>query len=268
MAKKQYRKTSRRRKKKKSGKSGRIYAVIGLLIAATTLALACIIFLRIWQRDLFHSFEQTPYSDKYFVRGVDVSHHNSFIDWNRLRKDNVSFAYLKSTEGVSHIDRDYIRNYRLAKEAGLKVGAYHFFRFRDEGKRQAEHFIKYAKVLPQDMIPAIDVEHSDVNVASGGRAKRGEVIAELKELEHSLFLYYGKHPVIYTNKDCYKKYIETDFSLNPIWICDLHDEPNVAAGNWVIWQFSHTGNIPGTVNDIDLNYYRYSFYEFRTLLMP
>jgi lysozyme len=49
---------------------------------------------------------------------------------------------------------------------------------------------------------------------------------------------------------------------------DLHNEPNIKENDWVIWQFSHTGNINGINGDIDLNYFRYSFRQFNQLLMP
>jgi len=74
----------------------------------------------------FHTFDDSEFSDKYFVRGIDVSHHNSFINWEQLRDENVTFVYLKSTEGMSHKDKNYKSNYRAAKTAGLKVGTYHF----------------------------------------------------------------------------------------------------------------------------------------------
>lgn len=272
MAKKQYPKTSRRtvrkRRRRKKNPIRKFFFPIGGLILVLGIAFATYTIVRMAKRDIFHTFDHPAFTHKYFVRGVDVSHHNSFIHWERLREENVTFAYLKSTEGMSHIDRDYQRNYKLAKEAGLKVGTYHFYTFGLDGEEQAKHFMRNSSVLPNDMIPAIDVEHSSVNKACKDRKEREQVIHELKRLEQALFLHYGKRAVIYTNKDCYRAYIDRHFPENPVWICDLHTEPGAASDKWVIWQFSHTGNLPGVVGEIDLNYYRYSFADFRNLLMP
>lgn len=263
-------KNSRRRRKKWRGKS---VSERGIITGVAVLAFIGIIlvayrYFDTSRRKLFHTFEDGGFSDKYTVRGVDVSHHNSFINWDRLRDENITFAYMKSTEGVSHKDRDYKRNYRLAKNSGIKVGTYHFYIFGLDGQKQAQHFIRNSTIKSGDLIPAIDVEHSNVNAVCRSKKDRNNMLSELKKLEQALFNRYGKHPVIYTNKDCYRAYIESEFPDNPIWICDLHDEPNVASNHWVIWQFSHTGNINGVINDIDLNYYRDSFNKFKTLLLP
>lgn len=264
---KRRKKYSRKRRRRKNNKKATILiAIVGGLFLLI-IAFAKYTFIRSKQQ-LFHSFNDPVFSGKYFVRGVDVSHHNSFINWKQLREDNITFVYMKSTEGNTHTDRDYQRNYSLAREAGLKVGTYHFYTFGQNGKLQARHFIENAHVQPGDLRPAIDVEHSPINKPYSDKKERKAIIDELRSLENELFSHYGQRPVIYTNKDCYRLYIDGNFPENPIWMCDLHGEPNLAPDKWVFWQFSHTGKIPGVVNDIDLNYYRYSFTDFRHLLMP
>lgn len=257
-------KTKRRKKNNYSKKNGIVAGILFFIIGVVAF------YFLYWQHrgDVFHSFDNTPYSSKYLVRGVDVSHHNSFINWDRLREEDVTFVYLKSTEGTTHKDREYQRNYQLAREAGLKVGTYHFYTFGMDGKQQAQHFIQHSTVKSGDIIPAIDVEHSPINKFCRTDADLQKMLKELRVMEQELYTHFGKHPVIYTNKDCYQQYIENNFPNNPLWICDLHDEPNVASDTWAIWQFSHTGKIAGVENDIDLNYYRYSFTDFRNLLMP
>mgnify|MGYP000851334507 CR=1 FL=1 len=248
-------------------KQQKIIRIVSAGFLLVLLSVVIIHFVRL-RNYVFHTFDDSEFADKYFVRGVDVSHHNSFINWEQLRDENVTFVYLKSTEGMSHKDRNYKKNYRAAKIAGLKVGTYHFYIFGLDGRRQAEHFIRNSNIYSGDMVPAIDVEHSHINVDSRNKSSRAKMLTELKNLEHAMFEHYGKHPIIYTNKDCYLAYIESEFPDNPIWICDLHHEPTVAKDKWVIWQFSHTGKLAAAADDIDLNYYRYSFTDFQQLLMP
>lgn len=207
-------------------------------------------------------------SNKYFVKGVDVSHHNPILNWETVLDQNISFAYMKATEGTTHEDRNYPYNYDLARKANIKVGSYHFYTFALSGKEQAQHFLKIAKFNAGDMIPAIDVEHSPANPYSKDKEFVKIVIKELKILENELYEHFGVHPIIYTNKDCYKLYIKKYFPNNIIWMCDLHNEPSDDIKNWQIWQFSHKGEIPGIDGDIDLNYYRYSFDQFKELLLP
>ena len=103
------------------------------------------------------------------IRGVDVSHHNGYINWAQLKNEGIAFAYIKATEGVSHRDRSYKDNYLSAKEGDIKRGTYHFYTFGLDGKMQAQHFIRHAKVGSADMIPAIDVEHSPASKYSNDK---------------------------------------------------------------------------------------------------
>ena len=216
----------------------------------------------------YHSFYDNKYSNKYVVRGVDVSHHNGTLDWETLKSEGITFAYMKSTEGTSHKDRKYSENYKSSKQTDIKIGTYHFYTFGLDGEKQAQHFIRNSTVDTDDLIPAIDVEHSAINKYSNDKKYKKKVIAELIKLENEMYDYYGVRPIIYTNRDCYKLYVENNFPDNLIWMSDLLHEPHSKDSNWVIWQFSHTGNINGIDGDIDLNYFRYSFRQFNHLLMP
>ena len=40
----------------------------------------------------------------YELQGVDVSHFQGNIDWEVLKDQGISFAYIKATEGSGHVD--------------------------------------------------------------------------------------------------------------------------------------------------------------------
>ncbi len=268
---KKRRKVRRKVLSKRSSAKLRSYVRRGVVVIVVLL-LTSLVYLYFQNLPTTHNplttFENNKYSRKYPVRGVDVSHHNSYIHWERMMESGVTFVFLKSTEGIKHMDRDYARNYNLAQDADLVVGTYHFYTFGIDGKKQAQHFIKKSKVKPGDMFPAIDVEHSAINKPTSDRRKIKKIIAELMVLENELYKYYRVHPIIYTNNDCYKKYIASYFPDNVLWLCDLDSEPTVGGSKWEIWQFSHHGKVDGVVNEIDLNYFRSSFSDFKRLLMP
>lgn len=265
MAKKIVRKTTQKgktsRKKKADRKIIKQYALILALVVFSILAAFFII------KDYY---DESPSFDssKYYVKGIDVSHHNPIPNWRVVLDQNISFAYIKATEGTTHQDRNYPYNYDLAKKENIIVGSYHFYTFSLSGKEQANHFLKTAKFTTGDMLPAIDVEHSPANPYNKDKEYMANVIKELKVLENELYEHFGVHPVIYTNNDCHKLYIKGNFPDNIIWICDLHKEPADNIKNWRIWQFSHKGELPGIDGNVDLNYYRYSYEEFKELLLP
>ncbi len=264
MAKRTIKKATRRKKviKKKADKRNIKQYVLPLILIILSLLFAVLII-----KD-YYDESPTFDSDKYFVKGLDVSHHNPILDWRLVMDQGITFAYIKATEGTTHLDRNYPYNYDLARKANIAVGSYHFFSFALSGKEQASHFLKTAKFNAGDMIPAIDVEHSPANVYNKDKKYIAGIVEELKALEKELFDHFGVRAVIYTNKDCYKLYIKGNFPDNPIWMCDLHNEPSNDIPNWRIWQFSHKGEIPGMEGNIDLNYYKYTYSEFKELLLP
>ena len=260
--------SSSRKSKYKRYKKQYIITVIVSAIIISSVFLIVYDTIKKSKREQFHSFYDNKYSHKYPVRGVDVSHHNGKVNWMQMKNEGITFAYIKSTEGVSHLDTKYLDNYVGANQAEVKVGTYHFYTFGLDGVLQAKHFIHQSTISSGDLIPAIDVEHSSINQYSNDKDYIQQVVDELVKLERELHDYYGVRPLIYTNKDCYKLYIKKNFPENLIWMSDLHNEPQAKDYNWIVWQFSHTGNINGANREIDLNYFRYSFRQFNQLLMP
>lgn len=252
-----------RKKQKTFFQENKKYILPAIIIAAVCISIAAFFVIKDYWGEP-ESFD----SGKYFVKGIDVSHHNPILNWDNVMEQNISFAYIKATEGNTHMDRNYIYNYDLARKSNIKVGSYHFYTFGLSGKEQANHFLSTAQFKPGDLLPAIDVEHSPINIYNKDKDYINLVVEELKALENELCQHFGVHPVIYTNKDCYKLYIKKHFPDNIIWMCDLHNEPSDDIINWRIWQFSHKGELPGVEGHVDLNYYRYTFEDFKELLLP
>lgn len=124
--------------------------------------------------------------------GIDISHHNS-VDWEAVQRDTcVKFCYLKVTEGSSAVDFLHRSHLRNAKKAGLKVGLYHYFSTGSSGKTQFEHFNRYLKAYPWDLIPMVDLE-DDVNDFSD----LSKVKPILIEFLDSFYQEYGYLPVVY-----------------------------------------------------------------------
>ncbi|MDE6309419.1 MAG: hypothetical protein K2L81_04415, partial [Muribaculaceae bacterium] len=76
------------------------------------------------------------------VNGIDISSHNGKIDFEAVRADSIDFVIIKATEGSTFKDPAFHTNHTNALKAGLKVGAYHFFRFETNGQQQALNLIK------------------------------------------------------------------------------------------------------------------------------
>lgn len=67
-----------------------------------------------------------PDAETYPVQGIDVSTYQGTIDWPVLASNDLTFAFIKATEGSSFQDEKFKYNWENAGKTHLKVGAYHF----------------------------------------------------------------------------------------------------------------------------------------------
>ena len=59
-------------------------------------------------------------------KGIDVSHHNGVLDWQKIKNDGIDFALIRTGFGkefTSQIDKQFENNYRNAKAVGMPLGA-------------------------------------------------------------------------------------------------------------------------------------------------
>lgn len=184
----------------------------------------------------------------YPICGIDVSNHNGEIDFEKVAKDTISFVIIKASEGVTYKDPRFNTNYRNARGAGLKVGAYHFFRKKKDGKLQADNFMRAVRGKAMDLPYVIDVEDWGDDLL----VPEKEAIANLQNMITRLEQY-GVKIMIYTNKDGHKKYIKANFSHLHLWLCTFTEPTKITAYNWHIQQYSHWGQVAGIEGDVDLN---------------
>ena len=104
----------------------------GFMLLAVLLVLTCV-----WAYRQF--ITSPPYVDpeRYPVRGIDVSRHNGMMNLDAAAAEGVEFIFIKASEGGDFRDENFRLNYQKARHAGMKIGAYHFFRFDRDGIEQA-----------------------------------------------------------------------------------------------------------------------------------
>jgi len=205
-----------------------------------------------------------PPESRYPVRGVDVSHYQGTIDWEKLRAQGVDFAFIKATEGSTLQDDRFAQNFDGAMEAGVRAGAYHFFSFDSSGRAQADNFIRTVPLI-RGMLPcAVDVEFYGDKAAHPPDviSTRREMRALLKALEEA----YGRRPVIYATQSSFQKYIAGAFDDYDLWVRNVYLYPMMPEGrDWTFWQYSDKGTLDGyegVEKYIDMNVFHGSEAEF------
>ncbi|MDR0823535.1 MAG: glycoside hydrolase family 25 protein [Prevotella sp.] len=205
-----------------------------------------------------------PSYEEYPVQGIDVSHHQQKIDWEKLDKKEVQFAFIKATEGGNHKDSLFQENWRGAIRHNIPVGAYHFFSFCKDGCEQARNYIHYVPKDSIDLPPIIDLEYGGNCLESN---RKRNMIAEITKYMEIIENHYQKKVLIYTTNEFYKNHLINQFPDNPIWIRDILSKPQLPDGRkWLFWQYTGRGRIDGINTFVDLNAYAGSRAEFERLI--
>lgn len=207
-------------------------------------------------------------ASKFEVTGVDVSHYQGTIDWTKLAEQNLDFAFIKATEGSSHIDECFYDNWQEAGKTGLCIGAYHFFSFDSDGETQAQLYIDTVGNLSGKISPVVDVEfYGD---KESNPPPKDEAAKQLGNMLNALEEYYQVKPVIYTTYKAYNCYIKGEFDEYPLWIRNVYYRPFITGNKWTFWQYTDTAVLDGykgTEKYIDMNVFRGTQEELKEFIV-
>ena len=192
--------------------------------------------------------DETPRLATYAVEGIDLSHHQSKVNWDTVAAQGIQFAFVKATEGKRHLDSFYCRNWDEMQRVGIKRGAYHFFRPSLDALEQAQNFMRTVDLRYGDLPPVLDVESDD-------DLPREIVVKQLKTWLYWVEIEYSMRPIIYTHYKFYNKFIAGEFDKYPIWIAKYGgDAPRLGAGvQWQFWQYGNRGKLRGIEGFVDFN---------------
>ncbi len=179
------------------------------------------------------------------VWGIDLSHHQGEINWEKLVEQKPHFMFFKATEGTSITDTKYKSHYKNARTNNILVGSYHFFSYRSTGKAQAKHFLSVANVQKGDFPPVLDVEFKRK------MPEKKKVTKEIIDFLKAVTAKTGYKPIIYCDYDYYLKYLKGNLkNEHNLWICDYRSKPDA---KWLIWQTTDRFEIAGVSGKVDFN---------------
>ena len=186
------------------------------------------------------------------IKGIDVSHWNGDIDFNKVILSGIDFVIIKAggSDKGFYIDSKFKENYDKAMAAGLHIGAYYFagkkFRGVENGIADAEKFIKILNGLKFDYPVFLDIE------AQENRYKEeitDAAVAFCKTMEKA-----GYFVGIYASDiSGFKDKLNHQRILDYVhWVARYGSEPEICKG-YGIWQYSSKGSISGIVGSVDMD---------------
>lgn len=194
--------------------------------------------------------------------GIDVSHWQGEIEWDKVVESGVKFAWIKATEGNSLVDQCFQKNWHGAAAVDIPFGFYHVWRSGMSG--QEDHFLETVDAVPHGFLVALDVEPGamDDDTQSPGLAWM-ETVSEANP--NPLI----SEPFIYASPLVAQVSLTDPAWLQyPLWVAHYTQAPQPNIGKWpkwTFWQRQCDGEIPGVPNLCDVDWFNGSVQDFNSL---
>jgi lysozyme len=191
------------------------------------------------------------------IPGIDVSHYQGVVDWQRVADAGEQFAFCKATESISASDPYLHDNWANIKAAGILRGVYHFFHADQDPAAQAQNFLtKFAAanggsptLAPGDLPVTLDLETSNGCTPDAILAAASTWLETVADAT-------GRTPLLYTYTSFWRSTLANVTALSdyPLWIAQYSNNAPPQLGGWpayTIWQYSQSVTVPGIGGNVD-----------------
>lgn len=191
--------------------------------------------------------------------GIDVSQFQKTIDWSKVAGAGVQFAYIRATDGTTIQDSNFVTNWQNAEQAGIPVGAYHYFSTASPVSTQIDNFVaEMGQVKDKGALPPVlDVE----DPAQFKGYTPAQSVAMIQQWLDGVQAKLGERPMLYMSSNFASKVLGNSTALNSynLWVADYTtaSAPIVDTpwSNWTFWQHADNGQVPGITGGVDLDYF-------------
>lgn len=180
--------------------------------------------------------------------GIDVSHWQGKIDWNKIKKAGIEFAILRAGYGwgKDDIDTRFEENYAGAKSAGIPVGAYHYSYAvnKKEAEKEAEAFLSRLKGK-QFEYPVYYDQESDQQ-ANLSKSLLTDIADTFLGIVQAKGYYVGLYSNRYwLNNKLNKDHLLKKYDLWLAWYTSSRKPDTDLSKECGMWQYTNKGQVPG-----------------------
>lgn len=198
------------------------------------------------------------------TNGLDLSHYNPYVEFDRILANGYAFVFLKATEAISANDPTFARRWNLLGRLGFIRGAYHFFHPAYDPVKQAENFLQTVGPTKASDCLILDWETTDdvPSIRDVANAIQWLTYVEVKT---------GTRPIIYSSPYFLAALgaLSASFTKYPLWIAHYTEGAPLIPDPWKkcdFWQYSESANVLGVRGPVDANYFNGSLAELRAFV--
>jgi lysozyme len=194
-------------------------------------------------------------------RGVDVSSYQGAIDWRKVKAAGVTFAFARVSDGLDVVDDRFAANFAAMKRAGVRRGAYQYFRASADPEAQADLLLSAVRRSGRADLPlVVDVETAD---GQSPEVVQARLARWLRRVERRT----RRQPIVYTSP-VMGETLGGRFGAYRLWVAHYEVAcPDLPDGweRWSFWQHSSTGRVDGIAGDVDLDHFAGTLAQLRRL---
>ena len=187
-------------------------------------------------------------------KGIDVSQHQSRIDWEKVKASGIDFAVIRCGYGMDQTNQDdvqWLQNVSECERLNIPYGVY-LYSYADtveKAKSEANHVIRLIKNRTLSYPVYYDLEDNVLSKLSNSK------LGQITEAFAGRLKANGYNSVgIYANKEWFeRKLTDKIFQKYPKWVAQYNSVCSYS-GNYAMWQSTNRGTVNGINGNVDLNF--------------
>ncbi len=184
--------------------------------------------------------------EKFSIKGIDISHYQPKINWNRVVEEKFEFVFAKASDGLGTKAAHFDEHRKNAERMGLPFGAYHFMRFGGlSAKDECASFMKHSGPRRTGDLPhVVDVEWDRKNPRYDKESMDDDAADEAYELACRTRDATGGPVIIYTSWPFFRGFKNPERFFEFLLWCPAYAKglpgPDVPLpwSRWAFWQYT------------------------------
>ncbi len=200
------------------------------------------------------------------VKGIDISHNNGVIDWEKIDINKVQFAIIRAGYGTSTVDKQFIANIKGAIKRGIHIGIFWFGYAGTVEQAKAEGVFCLKTIAPYkeyiDYPVFYDWEYQSCEyVKARGVNPTKALVSNMTVAFMETIKSAGYMSGFYSNPNYLQTYYTDTVKNNyDLWLAHVRDnignplEKSSYSGKYTIHQYSWVGKYAGITGRVDTDY--------------
>lgn len=190
-------------------------------------------------------------------KGIDVSSHQSNINWEKVKADGIEFAMIRITYGKKKVDTKAIKNIEGCIAAGIPFGVYvySYALNTEDAKAEADLLLKTLAPYKANVAYPVVIDMED---ADSYKKKNGfpsdDTLVSICDIECQAFENAGYYASIYASKSWFDTHLKSNrLDRYDKWLAWWNEDAKFDTAKNGLWQYTSDGKVAGISGRVDMN---------------